>query len=289
MEGFKNLHVSCLNGDLQKLYERYYGSVFSFFNCEKTDNITSSNLSIAQAKWICCSDDHANDAFWIEMKSLAASGSLVGARALSSYMLMKNKLGSYSVLQELFRANIKSIDSEFINISCKQLSHLIFLGGDLWRLNESKWLNISLAKCVAIALNDLFDVTSDNFYESCSLEAGGGNSVEYCSIFQKFVLLESIAAEAERCDDKNLWSWLFSQIENCCFNDNFYCDNTHNEFIRPLSLRCWLRSGDRRYLSLVSRPFEVIAEESEMMLQIEAVSSSLLILRNAIYENRSNY
>ena len=223
------------------------------------------------------------------MKSLAASGSLTGARALSSYMLMKNKFGPFSAVQDLFRANIESIDSGLKNINCKQLSHLIFLGGDLWKLNESKWLNISLAKCVAIVLNDLFDVKRDNFYESCSLEAGGGNSVEYCSIFQKFVLLESIAAEATRCDDENLWSWVFSQIENCCFNDNFYCQSTHNEFIRPLTLRCWLRSGDRRYLSFVSRPFEVLAEESEVMLQIEAVSSSLLILKNAIYENRPNY
>jgi len=276
------------NQELQELYDSYYGLASSFFKDEILNSDLNSVLLLAQAKWICCSGDLANNNYWSQIQDLAVSGDLDAGRALSSWMLTKRSYVPDSGVEQLYRSNVELIEHGLKEISSNQLSKLIFFGGDLWRLNKSEWLNISLAKCVAIVLNDLFDENEDAFYEFCSLETYVDNSTEYCSIYQKFLLLESIAAEADRCEDESLWSWIFSRLHSSGFKPDGNSGIEYNEIIRPLSLRCWLKSGDSDYLASVACPFGVFSEDSKIILQQQAVCSTLFILNNAIYENKLN-
>jgi len=275
--------------ELQELYDLYYSLASSFFNHEILKYDSNSALALSEAKWICCSYSLENNGFWSDVRGAAVSGDLDASRAFCSYMLIEKSDIWESEIEELYRRKIELIDSESTGLSCNTLSKLIFLGGDLWRLKESDWLNISLAKCVAIALNDFFDVNEDTFYKSWSLETHMDNSAEYCSIYHKFLLLEAIAAEADRCEDENLWSWVFSRVESCSLKVDGDPEVGYGEIIRPLSLRCWLKSADSRYLSYVARPFGVFLEDSKKFLQLQAVCSTLFILKSFIFENYSNH
>jgi len=282
------VHSRLINQELQELYDSYYRFSSSFFNHETLNSDLNSVLVLAKAKWICCSGAMENNNFWSEIQDLVVSGDIDAGRALSSLMLTKKSYVPDSGVEQLYRSNVESIENGVKEISSDRLSQLIFFGGDLWSLNKSESLNISLAKCVAIALNDLFDENEDAFYEFCSLETYINNSTEYCSISQKFLLLESIAAEANRCEDESLWSWVFSRLHSSGFNPDSNSEGQYNEIIRPLSLRCWLKSGNRNYLSSVACPFGVFSEDSKIILQQQAVCSTLFILKNAIYDNKLN-
>ena len=282
------MHSRLINRELQELYDSYYRLASSFFNHETLDSNLNSVPFLAQAKWICCSGGMGNSSFWSEIQDLAVSGDIDAGRALSSWMLTKRNYVPDNGVEQLYRSNVELIENGLKEISSNKLSQLIFFGGDLWRLNKSEWLNISLAKCVAIALNDLFDENEEAFYEFCSLETYVDNSTEYCSINEKFLLLESIAAEADRCEDESLWSWIFSRLHSSGFKPDGNSGGEYDEIIRPLSLRCWLKSGDSDYLSSVACPFGVFSEDSKIILQQQAVCSTLFILNDAIYENKLN-
>ena len=282
------MHSRLINRELQELYDSYYGFVSSFFNHEKSNSNLNSVPFLTQAKWICCLGGMDNSSFWSEIQELAVSGDIDAGRALSSWMLTKRNYIPDNGAEQLYRSNVELIENGLKEISSNKLSQLIFFGGDLWRINKSEWLNVSLAKCVAIALNDLFDENEEAFYEFCSLETYVDNSTEYCSIYEKFLLLESIAAEADRCEDESLWSWIFSRLHSSGFKPDGNRGGEYGEIIRPLSLRCWLKSGDSDYLSSVACPFGVFSEDSKIILQQQAVCSTLFILNNAIYENKLN-
>ena len=276
MHGYSSLR------ELQELYDVYYRTASSFYPTAPLNYDSKFTIALGLAKWRYCSTFPDDECFWLDIKASFLSGELDSARALCLYMQMKQKDDWEKEIEELFLREIDSIESGVAEISCYKLSQIIFLGWDLWKLKKSAWLNISLAKCVAIALNDFFDVKQETFFQHCSLAEHVGNSAVYCSIHEKFLLLESIAVEAARCSDDNLWHWIFSRFEFACSSQTKGYEIEEKEIIRPLALRCWLKSSDCRHLTLVTHPFATSLIDTGEYLQQQAVYSTLFILKNTI-------
>ncbi len=270
--------------ELQELYDVYYRTASSFYPTDQLNCDSKFAFALGLAKWRYCSTFPDDECFWLDIKASFLSGELDSARALCLYMQMKQKNDWEKEIEELFLSEIDSIESGPAEMSCYKLSQIIFLGCDLWKLKKSAWLNISLAKCVAIALNDFFDVKYETFFMHCSLDGHVGNSAVHCSVYEKFLLLESIATEAARCSDDNLWYWVFSRLEFACLNRIGGYEIEEKEIIRPLALRCWLKSSDRRHLTLVTHPFATSLIDTGKNLQQQAVYSTLFILKNTIKE-----
>jgi len=270
--------------ELQQLYDVYEGSTSSLFSTDLLNCDPKFAFALGVSKFRYRSTFPDEECFWLDIKASFLSGDLDAARLLCLYMQIKKKDNWNKEIEEIFLTEIDSIESGVAEINCYKLSQLIFLGWDLWKLKESEWLNISLAKCIAIALNDFFDVNEETFYEHCSLAAYVENSAVYCSVYEKFLLLESIAAEAARCSDDNLWQWVFSRVELACLNPSKGYEIEEKEIMRPLALRCWLKSADCRYLTIVTHPFAMSLVDNGKCLQRHAVFSTLFILENAIEE-----